>query len=119
MTLKRFLTVLSLVTLGALLYTHQQLGLVRMSYALDERHDQWQIASQRHSYLQMKVLALASPQQLDHHLSQAEVHLAFPPQTRVVRVAKAAAERPAVAWNPRLAWTSEAEASIEFADISD
>ncbi|MBI4355263.1 MAG: hypothetical protein HY597_02265 [Candidatus Omnitrophica bacterium] len=115
MTLKRFFAILFTVTLGALAYTHQQLHLVRLSYALDERYDQWQIAAQRQSYLRTQVLALASPQSLDRHLSQAQVRLAFRGPTHVVHLAAVPAMSSTASQPAWLALTTEAEASTDAA----
>jgi len=119
MSLKRFFSILSLVTVGALCYTHQQLCLVRLSYVLDERYDRWQIAAQRQSYLKTHVMALASPQQLEQQLARADVRLAFPAQTQLVRVASAPAAPMAMAPGAWFALTAEAEASVDPADLQD
>jgi len=65
------------------------------------------------------VMALASPQQLEQQLARADVRLAFPAQTQLVRVASAPAAPMAMAPGAWFALTAEAEASVDPADLQD
>ncbi len=104
-SLARFLGGLGVVTAGALLYTTQQVALVRSSYALDQTELRAASARDEREHLQHQVLALKSPAQLEARLAALDVALAPTGREQIVRVAVPWPAIPANATLPRrLAW---------------
>ena len=104
-SLARFLNGLGLVTAGALLYTTQQVALVRSSYLLDQAELRATAARDEREHLQHQVLALKSPAQLEARLAALDVELAPTGREQIVRVAVPWPATPASPILPRrLAW---------------
>ena len=105
MSLARFVSRLAMVTTGALIYTAQQVALVRSSYVLDQSELRVAAARDEREHLQHQVLALKSPARLEARLAALDVELAPTGREQIVRVAVPWPATPASAATPRrLAW---------------
>ena len=109
MTLARFLGLVTVVTVGALAYTMQQVTLVRAGYALDQSELRVAAARNEQQHLQHQVLALKSPAQLEARLASLDVELAPAGREQIVRVS--------VPWTPEAAGASAAPARVAWWNV--
>ena len=119
MNLARFLGWVAAGTVAALLYTMQQVALVRAGYRLDQAALRVDAARNELEHLQHQVLALKSPAQLEARLASLDVELAPVGREQIVRVsvpwtgAAAAAPAHQLAWWRVLSGAPPAEAQGE------
>jgi hypothetical protein len=88
MKLFKTLTYMSLVTLIALIYVHQQVELVKLSYSINNKEKMLKVMLDRKDRLGYNVYNLEAPSRLESVLLSKNVDIAFPKRSNVVKVAK-------------------------------
>ncbi len=83
-------TVASIIvfTITALVYVHQQVELVKLSYAIETKEKTLQDILDRKDRLNYNINNLASPSRLEQVLVAKKIDMAFPRRHNVVKVAK-------------------------------
>jgi hypothetical protein len=79
---------MSLVTLIALIYVHQQVELVKLSYSINNKEKMLKVMLDRKDRLGYNVYNLEAPSRLESVLLSKNVDIAFPKRSNVVKVAK-------------------------------
>jgi len=90
MKLFKTLTFISIVTLIALVYVHQQVELVKMSYSICKKEKVIKDMLDRKDCLGYNVYNLEAPSRLEKVLLARNVDVAFPKKSNVIKVAMAA-----------------------------
>jgi len=92
-----FRTVLfmAFVTLVALVYVHQQVELVKLSYALGYKEKKLKDMLDHNEGLGYNIENLEDPSRLEQVLLSKNISVAFPKSSNVVRAAKASVKGPA------------------------
>ena len=93
MRLLKFLTVLSIVTMAALIYVHGQVELVKLSYAIEIKEKKFKDMLDRKERLGYNIDSLENPSRLESFLLAHKIDIVFPGRRQVVRVAKSTAHR--------------------------
>ena len=93
MRIARFLSGFIVVTCVALLYVHQQLALVKLSYELRKNNKVFCELLDQHKFLAYTIESLKSPQKVEKVLARRNVNLAIPPVWQVVKVSQESSER--------------------------
>lgn len=83
------------VTVVALAYVHQQVELVKLSYAIDSKEKGVALLLDRKEKLVYNLNRLTSPSSLEKALFAKNSGLAYPDKENVIRVAAASGRRPA------------------------
>jgi len=88
--MKFFKTIISLscITVLALLYVHQQIELVKMSYSLEQREKKLKDMLDHNESLGYNIGNLESPSRLEQTLIARNIDVAFPKRGDVVKVAR-------------------------------
>jgi len=81
---------MAFVTAMALLYVHQQVELVKMSYAIEFKEKKVKDMLDLRESLGYNINNLEAPSRLEHALSAKRIELTFPRKAQVVKVEKAA-----------------------------
>jgi hypothetical protein len=81
------ITMIMVATLVALLYVHQQVELVKLSYAIGCREKKLKDILDRHEGLGYNIGNLEAPCRLEEALLAQRIEVAFPKQANVVRMA--------------------------------
>lgn len=84
MKLSRFLSVTTTITLSALMYVHQQVGLVVTSYIVREKEENLSRLLEQNEALRYNIFALKSPQYLEETLMAENIDLGLPKLQQVV-----------------------------------
>ena len=74
------------ITSIALLYVHQQIELVRLSYTIDTKEKRLEDMLDHKESLEYNINDLESPSRLEKALSFAKIDIAFPRRSQIVRV---------------------------------
>jgi cell division protein FtsL len=90
MSVSRYLIVVSLVTIVALGYVHQQVELLRINYAINCNKDNLSLLLDQNSALRYNVNNLQSPIYLERVLSAKDVNLEVPSRWYTIGLAEAA-----------------------------
>jgi hypothetical protein len=85
----RTVTVIALVTLTALIYVHQQVELVKLSYVIGFKEKKLKDMLDRNEGLGYNIANLEDPTRLEQVLLSKNIEISFPRQGNVVRAAKA------------------------------
>lgn len=78
---------IAVVTLAALIYVHQQVELVKLSYAIDYKEKNLEDMLDRKQNLEYNINNLEAPSRLEKVLVSRKVDIAFPKRSQVVRAA--------------------------------
>lgn len=88
MKLLKSLTLISIVTLVALIYVHQQVELVKLSYSIERKEKIVKDMLDRSDSLGYNINNLEAPYRLEQALLSRNVDITFPKRANVVKVAK-------------------------------
>jgi len=94
MKLLKSLTLISIITLVALIYVHQQVELVKLSYSIEHKEKRLKDMLDRKNSLGYNIDNLEAPLRLEQALLSKNVDIAFPRRANVVKIAR-------VKYNPR------------------
>ena len=89
MRLFRHITLIGVITLSALVYVHQQVELVKLSYEIDCKEKKLKEMVDRKDILRYNISNLESPSRLENALSAKKVSVAYPKNGQVIMMAKA------------------------------
>lgn len=84
----RTITFIALVTLTALIYVHQQVELVKLSYVIGFKEKKLKDMLDRNDGLGYNIANLEDPTRLEQVLLSKNIEISFPRQGNVVRAAK-------------------------------
>lgn len=85
----RYIISIGIVTLAALLYVHQQVELVKLSYEIDCKDKKVKEMLDRRDILRYNISNLESPSRLENALSSRKVLVAQPKKGQVIRLVRA------------------------------
>ena len=88
MRLFRYIILLGIVTLTALVYVHQQVELVKLSYEIDCKEKKLKEMLDRKGILRYNISNLESPSRLEKVLSARKVSVSYPKKGQVIRLAR-------------------------------
>ena len=88
MKLLKSLTLISIITLVALIYVHQQVELVKLSYSIGKKEMVLKDMLDRKDRLGYNVNDLESPSRLEKALLSRKVDIAYPKRANIVKVAR-------------------------------
>jgi hypothetical protein len=88
MRLFKYITLLGIVTLTALVYVHQQVELVKLSYEIDCKEKKCKEMLDRKGILRYNISNLESPSRLEKVLSERKVSVSYPKKGQVMRLAR-------------------------------
>jgi len=88
MKLLKSLTLMSVITLIALIYVHQQVELVKLSYSIERKEKRVKDMLDRRESLGYNVNNLEAPYRLEQALLSGNVDIAFPRRANVVKIAR-------------------------------
>ncbi len=84
----RYIVMLGLITFTALVYVHQQVELVKLSYEIDCKEKKLKELLDRKGILRYNISNLESPSRLEKVLLERKVSVSYPRKGRVVRLAR-------------------------------
>lgn len=84
----KFLTVLTLTTLIALVYVHQHIELVKLSYAIDSKEKNLEDILDRKENLEYNIEGLEAPSRLEKALLSRNIDITLPRRSQIVKVAQ-------------------------------
>ncbi|MFH0763774.1 MAG: hypothetical protein V1927_02065 [Candidatus Omnitrophota bacterium] len=87
MKLLKSLTLISVVTMVALIYVHQQVELVKLSYSIEHKEKKVKDMLDRRERLGYNINNLEAPYRLEQALLSGNVDIAFPMRANVVKIA--------------------------------
>lgn len=88
----KFIISITAITLIALIYVHQQIELVKLSYAIDGKERNIEHMLDRRESLGYNIKELESPSRLEKALLSQKIEVAFPKRGEVVKVASLLAD---------------------------
>ena len=88
MRLFKSIASIAVVTLVALIYVHQQVELVKLSYSIETREKKLKVLLDHKERLDYNINDLESPARLEKILMSKNIDVAFPGRYHVVKVAK-------------------------------
>jgi hypothetical protein len=88
MRLFRHITLLGIVTIAALIYVHQQVELVKLSYTIDCKEKKLKEMLDRKGVLRYNISNLESPSRLEKVLLARKVSVSYPKKGQVIRLAR-------------------------------
>ena len=88
MRLFKSIASIAVVTLVALIYVHQQVELVKLSYSIETREKKLKVMLDHKERLDYNINDLESPARLEKILMSKNIDVAFPGRYHVVKVAK-------------------------------
>jgi hypothetical protein len=88
MRLFKYIILLGIVTLAALVYVHQQVELVKLSYAIDCKEKKLKELLDRKGTLRYNISNLESPSRLEKVLLDRKVSVSYPKKGQVIRLAR-------------------------------
>jgi hypothetical protein len=88
MRLFKYIILLGIFTLTALVYVHQQVELVKLSYEIDCKEKKLKEMLDRKGILRYNISNLESPSRLEKVLSERKVSVSYPKKGQVVRLAR-------------------------------
>ena len=83
----RFLLIVSIVTILSLLYVHQQLTLVKLSYRLKDNQKKYSNLLDQNKIIKYNIACLKSPKKVEDALAAENIKLVMPPVWQVVKIA--------------------------------
>ncbi|MDD5496450.1 MAG: hypothetical protein PHP46_05070 [Candidatus Omnitrophica bacterium] len=89
MRLFKYIIFISIITAAALIYVHQQIELVKLSYEIDCKEKVLKQVLDRRAILRYNICNLESPSRLEKVLSSRNIKVSFPKRAQVVRLARA------------------------------
>jgi len=89
MRLFKYLIFVSIITSAALVYVHQQIELVKLSYEIDCKEKVLKQMLDRRAILRYNISNLESPSRLEKVLSLRNIKVSFPKRAQVVRLDRA------------------------------
>ena len=90
MRLFKSIASIAVVTLVALIYVHQQVELVKLSYSIETKEKRLKVLLDHKERLDYNINDLEAPSRLEKILMSKNIDVAFPSRYHVVKVAKAA-----------------------------
>jgi len=87
MKLLKSLTLISIITLSALIYVHQQVELVKLSYSIERKEKKVKDMLDRREGLGYNINNLEAPYRLEQALLAGNVDITFPKRANVVKIA--------------------------------
>ncbi len=94
MRLFKSIVSIATVTLVALIYVHQQVELVKLSYAIETKEKKLKVMLDHKEQLDYNIDNLEAPSRLEKILFARNIDVAFPGKYNVVKVAKVVNGRP-------------------------
>ena len=88
MRLFKYIILLGIVTLTALVYVHQQVELVKLSYEIDCKEKKLKEMLDRKGTLRYNISNLESPSRLEKALLARKVSVSYPKKGQVIRLAR-------------------------------
>jgi len=88
MRLFKYIIILGIVTLTALVYVHQQVELVKLSYEIDCKEKKLKEMLDRKGILRYNISNLESPSRLEKVLLARKVSVSYPKKGQVIRLAR-------------------------------
>ena len=88
MRLFKYIIFLGMVTLIALVYVHQQVELVKLSYEIDCKEKKLKEMLDRKGVLRYNISNLESPSRLEKVLLERKVSVSYPKKGQVIRLAR-------------------------------
>jgi hypothetical protein len=88
MRLFKYIMLLGIVTLTALVYVHQQVELVKLSYEIDCKEKKLKELLDRKGILRYNISNLESPARLEKVLLAKKITISYPKKGQVVRLAR-------------------------------
>ena len=88
MRLFRYIVLLGAVTLTALVYVHQQVELVKLSYEIDCKEKKLKEMLDRKGILRYNISNLESPSRLEKVLLERKVSVSYPKKGQIIRLAR-------------------------------
>ena len=88
MRLFRYIILLGIVTFAALVYVHQQVELVKLSYEIDCKEKKLKEMLDRKSILRYNISNLESPSRLEKALLEKKVSVGYPKKGQVIKLAR-------------------------------
>ena len=88
MRLFKYIILLGIVTLTALVYVHQQVELVKLSYQIDCKEKKLKEMLDRKGILRYNISNLESPSRLEKVLLERKVSVSYPKNRQVIRLAR-------------------------------
>lgn len=88
MRLFRHIALIGVLTLSALVYVHQQIELVKLSYEIDCREKKLKEMIDRKDILRYNISNLESPSRLENALSAKKVSVAYPKKGQIIMLSK-------------------------------
>ena len=88
MRLFKYIIILGIVTLTALVYVHQQVELVKLSYEIDCKEKKVKELLDRKEILRYNISNLESPSRLEKVLSDKKISVVYPKKGHVIRLAR-------------------------------
>ena len=94
MRLFKYIILLGIVTLTALVYVHQQVELVKLSYEIDCKEKKLKEMLDRKGILRYNISNLESPSRLEKVLLERKVSISYPRRGQVIRLARSSSYVP-------------------------
>ena len=88
MRLFRYIIILGIITFTSLIYVHQQVELVKLSYEIDCKEKKLKEMLDRRGVLRYNVSNLESPSRLEKVLLDRKVSVSYPRKGQVIRLAR-------------------------------
>ena len=94
MRLFKYIILLGIVTLTALVYVHQQVELVKLSYEIDCKEKKLKEMLDRKGILRYNISNLESPSRLEKALLARKVSVSYPKRGQIIRLARNPSYKP-------------------------
>ena len=88
MRLFKYIIILGIVTMTALVYVHQQVELVKLSYEIDCKEKKLKEMLDRKGILRYNISNLESPSRLEKVLLERKISVSYPKKGQVMRLAR-------------------------------
>jgi hypothetical protein len=88
MRIFKYIILLGIVTFTALVYVHQQVELVKLSYEIDCKEKKLKEMLDRRGILRYNISNLESPSRLEKVLLERKVSVSYPKKGQVIRLAR-------------------------------
>ena len=88
MRLFKHITFVAIITLAALIYVHQQVELLKLSYAIDCKEKALKTIIDQREILRYNISNLESPSRLEQILLSRNVNVSLPKRAQVMRLAR-------------------------------
>ena len=88
MRLFKHITFVAIITLAALIYVHQQVELLKLSYAIDCKEKALKTIIDQREILRYNISNLESPSRLEQILLSRNINVSLPKRAQVIRLAR-------------------------------